>query len=68
MARYVQTRGEAYRWGMLTWFNQLLLEQGVITEAEFRQMRLAIEKKMREPKKTAPSEIIWCRSFFVSAY
>ena len=35
MARYVQTRGEAYRWGMLTWFNQLLLEQGVITEAEF---------------------------------
>ena len=51
MARYVQTLGEAYRWGMLTWFNQLLLEQGVITEAEFRQMRLAIEKKMREPKK-----------------
>ena len=35
MARYVQTRGEAYRWGMLTWFNQLLLEQEVITEAEF---------------------------------
>lgn len=51
MARYVQTRGEAYRWGMLMWFNQLLLEQGAITEAEFRQIRLAIEKKMREPKK-----------------
>lgn len=51
MARYVQTRSEAYRWGMLMWFNQLLLEQGTITEAEFRQMRLAIEKKTREPKK-----------------
>ena len=51
MAGYVQTRSEAYRWGMLMWFNQLLLEQGTITEAEFRQMRLAIEKKTREPKK-----------------
>ena len=51
MARYVQKRGEVYSWVMLSWFNLLLLEQGVITEAEFRQMRLAIEKKMREPKK-----------------
>ena len=51
MARYVQTRSEAYRWGMLMWFNQLLLEQGVINEAEFSQMRLAIEKKTREPEK-----------------
>lgn len=51
MARYVQTRGEAYRWGMLMWFNQLLLEQGTISEAEFRQMRLAIEKKTRELEK-----------------
>lgn len=51
MARYVQTRGEAYRWGILMWFNQLLLEQGAITEAEFRQMRLAIEKKARELEK-----------------
>ena len=51
MARYVQTRGEAYRWGMLMWFNHLLLEQGAITEAEFRQMRLAIERKTRELEK-----------------
>lgn len=51
MTERTQTRGNAYRWGMLMWFNQLLLEQGVITEAEFRQMRLAIEKKTREPKK-----------------
>lgn len=51
MARYVQTRSEAYRWGMLMWFNQLLLEQGTISEAEFRQMRLAIERKTRELEK-----------------
>ncbi len=51
MVRYIQTRGEAYRWGMLMWFNQLLLEQGAITEAEFRQMRLAIERKTRELEK-----------------
>lgn len=37
--------------GMLMWFNQLLLEKGTITEAEFRQMRLEIEKKIREPEK-----------------
>ena len=52
MAGHIQARSEAYRWGMLTWFNQLLLEQGAITEAEFRQMRLAIEKGMREPDKS----------------
>ena len=51
MTERTQTRGNAYRWGMLMWFNQLLLEQGAITEAEFRQMRLAIENKTREPKK-----------------
>lgn len=51
MEKYVQTRGEAYRWGMLMWFNQLLLEQGTISEADFRQMRLAIEKKTRELEK-----------------
>lgn len=51
MAKSVQTRSEAYRWGMLMWFNQLLLEQGTISEAEFRQMRLAIERKTRELEK-----------------
>ena len=52
MARSVQTRSEAYRWGMLMWFNQLLLEQGTISEAELRQMRLAIERKTRELVRT----------------
>lgn len=51
MAEHIQARSGAYRWGMLTWFNQLLLEQGAITEAEFRQMRLVIEKGIREPEK-----------------
>lgn len=51
MTERTQTRGNAYRWGMLTWFNRLLLEQGTISEAEFRQMRLAIEKKTREPER-----------------
>ena len=51
MTERTQTRGNAYRWGMLMWFNQLLLEQGAITEAEFRQMRLAIERKTRELEK-----------------
>ena len=51
MAMSVQTRSEAYRWGMLMWFNQLLLEQGTISEAEFRQMRLANERKTRELEK-----------------
>ena len=51
MTERTQTRDSAYRWGMLMWFNQLLLEKGTITEAEFRQMRLEIEKKIREPEK-----------------
>ncbi len=51
MTERTQTRDSAYRWGMLMWFNQLLLEKGTITEAEFRQMRLVIEKKIREPEK-----------------
>ena len=32
MTERTQTRGNAYRWGMLMWFNQLLLEQGAGTE------------------------------------
>ena len=28
VSRQTQTLGDAYRWGMLTWFNQLLLDQG----------------------------------------
>ena len=40
--KYTTMRGEAYHWGMLTWFNQFLLEQGVVTEGEFRQMRQRI--------------------------
>jgi len=51
MTDRTQTRDNAYRWGMLMWFNQLLLEKGTITEAEFRKMRLEIEKKIREPEK-----------------
>ena len=42
MTERTQTRDSAYRWGMLMWFNQLLLEKGTITEAEFWQMRLEI--------------------------
>lgn len=44
MTEQIQTRENAYRWGMLAWFNQLMLEQGMITEAEFRQMHLKIEE------------------------
>ena len=51
MTDRTQTRDNAYHWGILTWFNQLRLEKGTITEAEFRQMRLEIEKKIREPEK-----------------
>lgn len=51
MTERTQTRDSAFRWGMLMWFDQLLLEKGTITEAEFRQMRLEIEKKIREPEK-----------------
>ena len=54
MTDRTQTRDNAYRWGMLMWFNQLLLEKGTITEAEFRKMRLEIEKKIREPETGGP--------------
>lgn len=50
MTEQIQTRGNAYHWGMLTWFNQLVLEQGMITEAEFSQMRLKIEEKTKQAK------------------
>lgn len=50
MSRQTQTLGDAYRWGMLTWFNQLLLNQGTITEAEFRQMRTKIEDSAKQAK------------------
>ena len=49
MTDRTQTRDNAYRWGMLMWFNQLLLE-GTITEAEFRQMRLKIEDSAKQAK------------------
>lgn len=45
MAGCGQTRAEAYRWGMLSWFNRLLREEGVITEAEYRQLRQRIERE-----------------------
>ena len=48
MTERTQTRDSAFRWGMLMWFDQLLLEKGTITEAEFRQMRLEIEKRTGE--------------------
>lgn len=50
MSRQTQTRDNAYRWGMLMWFNQLLLDQGTITEAEFRLMRLKIEDSAKQVK------------------
>ena len=50
MTDRTQTRDNAYRWGMLMWFNQLLLDQGTITEAEFRQMRLKIEDSAKQAK------------------
>ena len=50
MTDRTQTRDKAYRWGMLMWFNQLLLDQGTITEAEFRQMRLKIEDHVKQAK------------------
>lgn len=50
MTDRTQTRDNAYRWGMLMWFNQLLLDRGTITEAEFRQMRLKIEDSVKQAK------------------
>ena len=50
MIKYVATRGEAYHWGMLTWFNQFLLEQRVVTEGEFRQMRQKINASTEREK------------------
>ena len=50
MTDRTQTRDNAYHWGILTWFNQLMLEQGLITEAEFRQMRLKIEDSVKRAK------------------
>lgn len=50
MTDRTQTRDNAYHWGILTWFNQLMLEQGLITEAEFRQMRLKIEEKIKQAR------------------
>lgn len=50
MTDRTQTRDNAYRWGMLMWFNQLLLNQGTITEAEFRLMRLKIEDSAKQVK------------------
>lgn len=50
VSRQTQTRDNAYRWGMLMWFNQLLLDRGTITEAEFRQMRLKIEDSAKQAK------------------
>lgn len=50
MTDRTQMRDNAYRWGMLMWFNQLLLDQGTITEAEFRQMRLKIEDHVKQAK------------------
>lgn len=52
----MQTKENAYRQGMLTWFNRLLLEQGAISEAEFRQMRLTIEKAAGQPEAAAPGK------------
>ena len=45
MTDRTQTRDNAYRWGMLMWFNQLLLDRGTITEAEFRQFMLDESKR-----------------------
>ena len=50
MTDRTQTRDNAYRWGMLMWFNQLLLDRGTITETEFRQMRLKIEDSGKRAK------------------
>ena len=50
MTDRTQTRDNAYHWGILTWFNQLMLEQGLITEAEFRQRRLKIEEKTKQAR------------------
>lgn len=50
MTDRTQTRDNAYRWGMLMWFNQLLLDQGTITEAEFRLMRTKIEDSAKQVK------------------
>lgn len=50
MTDRTQSRDNAYRWGMLMWFNQLLLDQGTITEAEFRQMQLKIEDSVKQAK------------------
>ena len=50
MTDRTQTRDNAYRWGMLMWFNQLLLDRGTITEAEFRQMRTKIEDSAKQAK------------------
>lgn len=50
MTDRTRTRDNAYRWGMLMWFNQLLLDQGTITEAEFRLMRLKIEDRAKQVK------------------
>ena len=50
MTDRTQTRDNAYRWGMLMWFNQLLLDRGTITVDEFRQMRLKIEDSAKQVK------------------
>ena len=48
------SRKQAYQQGMLVYFNQVLLEKGIISEREYRAMKLKIqdrEKSIMTPVK-----------------
>ena len=42
------TKAFAYQQGMLLYFNEVLLEKGIITEREYRAMKLKIQLREKE--------------------
>ena len=42
------TKAFAYQQGMLLYFNRVLLEKGIITEREYRAMKLKIQLREKE--------------------
>ncbi|MCI2106896.1 MAG: hypothetical protein LKK00_09320 [Intestinimonas sp.] len=48
------SKKRAFQQGMLLYFNQTLLEKGIITDREYRAMKLKIQTRDGNGKKTRP--------------
>lgn len=49
------TKAFAYQQGMLLYFNRVLLEKGIITEREYRTMKLKIQMREKEGGRRGPA-------------